>query len=238
MNIKLLEETTINPLNLIGKRMGICWSSDITDSDKNVKRAKDNFIHGRCQEFVNIEFVVSEISARCLREISRHVIGVTYLQESTRYVNYNTFKYYDPSVSFKNEKDKQLYYYAMNTSQNIYRSFANNGVAIEDIANILPLGMNTKAVFKCNLRGLINFMNMRLCSRAYKEIREFAGLLKSKLSDISPEWKYIADNYFVPKCEAVGYCVEKHCCGRKPKGIEGLKDLLRKEIKNEINGAS
>jgi thymidylate synthase (FAD) len=26
----------------------------------------------------------------------------------------------------------------------------------------------------------------------------------------------MVDNYFMPKCELVGYCTEKKCCGRKP----------------------
>jgi thymidylate synthase (FAD) len=36
------------------------------------------------------------------------------------------------------------------------------------------------------------------------------------LSEYSDEWKYMVDNYFMPKCEVSGFCTEKKCCGRKP----------------------
>ena len=31
----------------------------------------------------------------------------------------------------------------------------------------------------------------------------------------SDEWKWIVDNLFKPKCEVLGYCLEKKSCGRK-----------------------
>ena len=85
----------------------------------------------------------------------------------------------------------------------------------EDAANILPLGMDTKIVWKINLRALMHFMNLRLCTRAYKEIRTLSNELKDKLRILSPEWEWICDNLFVPKCEAVGYCDEAKSCGKK-----------------------
>ena len=33
---------------------------------------------------------------------------------------------------------------------------------------------------------------------------------------VSDEWKVIIDRYMMPKCEMLGYCPEKHGCGRKP----------------------
>ena len=61
----------------------------------------------------------------------------------------------------------------------------------------------------------MHFMNLRLCTRAYKEIRTLSNELKDKLRILSPEWEWICDNLFVPKCEAVGYCDEAKSCGKK-----------------------
>jgi hypothetical protein len=83
-------------------------------------------------------------------------------------------------------------------------------------ANVLPLGMHTKIVWKCNLRMLENFMNQRLCGRDYHEIHRLAYELKKALGALDEEWKWISDNLFVPKCEKTGYCIEKKSCGRKP----------------------
>ena len=83
--------------------------------------------------------------------------------------------------------------------------------------------MDTKIVWKVNLRALIHFMNLRLCSRALLEIRELAKEIRSMLHDLNADWAWIADNLFVPKCEVdkfrnffVCFCREKQCCGRHP----------------------
>ena len=87
----------------------------------------------------------------------------------------------------------------------------------EDAALLLPLGMTTKIVDKRNLRNLIDMSHQRMCTRAYWEYRELFSDIAQALAGISEEWKYIVENYFVPKCELTGYCTEKKSCGRKPK---------------------
>ena len=93
------------------------------------------------------------------------------------------------------------------------------GVPKEDAANVLPLGMHTKVVWKGNVRMLENFMNQRLCSRAYKELRALANKLAKELSSKNEEWKWIVDNLFVPKCKKLGYCPEKNGCGISKKKV-------------------
>ena len=39
----ILDETTRNPITLIGKRAGVCWGADVTDDEKNYK-ILDNYI--------------------------------------------------------------------------------------------------------------------------------------------------------------------------------------------------
>jgi thymidylate synthase (FAD) len=80
----------------------------------------------------------------------------------------------------------------------------------------LPLGMTTKVVVKINLRTLIDMSHQRMCTRAYWEYRQLFNDLIKALSEYSPEWEYVATNYFKPKCEVCGYCTEKKTCGRKP----------------------
>lgn len=225
-----------NPLNYMGKIAGICWNSDTTNIDKNIKRAKTCMKsgHGRIMEYVDMTFIIDEYSARCIRELSRHIIGTTYLQASTRYINYEEFDYYMP---FENKNSKKLYDEFMSTVSDTYKKLEDENEAKEDIGNILPLGMNTKIIWKINLRALIHFMNERLCSRAYKEIRKLSNEIKKILSEYSDEWKWICDNYFVPKCKSIGYCTEDKCCGAMPKGIEGLKELAVKEYLNKQNNS-
>lgn len=232
--VKILEKRTEkDPLQHIGENAGICWGADITNVEKNIERAKICMKSGhmRTTEFPTVEMIIDEKSARAIRELYTHIIGVTRLQESTRYVDYGEFTYYNP---FTKENSKKLYTEFMNNVSDTYRELLDEGESKEDIANILPLGMNTKIVWKINLRALIHFMNERLCSRAYKEIRQLCYEIKKLLSNYSDEWKFICDTYFVPKCKTIGYCMEDKCCGAMPKGIEGLKEQIKKEILEKI----
>ena len=89
------------------------------------------------------------------------------------------------------------------------------GIPREDSANGLPLGMMTKVVCKYNFRTLVDMSHQRECTRAYHEFRKLFRDICIALSEYSDEWKYLVDNYFMPKCEIYGYCPEKKGCGRK-----------------------
>lgn len=85
------------------------------------------------------------------------------------------------------------------------------GVPREDSAMGLPLGMETRIVCKHNLRNLMDMSRQRMCSRAYHEYRAlFSGLCR-ELSGYSEEWDYTVSHY-----RAIGFCPEKHSCGRMP----------------------
>ena len=221
--ITILEGTDKAPLQKIGQYAGLCWNSPTDNPEKNIKRAKECITsgHGRVLEYANIEFIASEYSARCIRELYTHIGGgPTRLQESTRYVNCEQFDYYEPPLVLSNPDVECVYTNTMDAIKAGYAKLIELGMSKEDAANVLPLGMNSKVVMKCNLRMLENFMNMRLCSRAYKEIRTLANELRDNLKGISPEWEWICGALLVPKCEKFGYCTEAKCCGRKPKKSE------------------
>ena len=225
MGVIILPETTKYPLQKIGCMAGICWNSPVENPEKNIKRAKDCIKsgHGRVLEYVDVEMLISGTSARCIREYYTHIGGSpTRLQESTRYVDCSNFDYFIPFDLTGKQRD--IYESCMKDIKKMYTELLDSGVSKEDAANILPLGMYTKIVDKRNLRNLINLMNQRLCSRAYSEIRELAKDIRAELYNYSDEWKWIAENLFVPKCEVAGFCTEKNSCGRKPKNDKTYSD--------------
>ncbi len=225
MSVELLN-ITHNPLQFIGKCAGVCWNAPIDDAEKNRKRAISCITsgHGRVIEFPDITMVLDGISSRLGRELYTHIGGApTRLQSSTRYVDASDFHYYVPPNVVTNELANVVYNDGMGRIAETYGKLLDLGVTKEDAANQLPLGMETKIVWKINVRTLINFMNKRLCSRALKEIRDFAKELKNLLASVDDEWKWICDNLFVPTCEQYKYlnpdacfCLEKQCCGRHP----------------------
>lgn len=233
MKIELLDGTTEFPLQKCGYNAGVCWNAPLNDKDKNIKRAISCIKagHGRVLEYVDIEMIIDGASARCMRELYTHIGGApTRLQSSTRYVSeQDGFGYYTPPKIENDIANKTIFTEGMASIQKAYNGLLENGVTKEDAANLLPLGMESKMVWKINLRALINFQNKRLCLRALKEIRDLSTEIKKQLAAKNEEWAWIADNLFVPTCEIYKYrnsqlvfCPEQQCCG-KHKKIEDLK---------------
>lgn len=219
--IKIQEETTKNPISLIGKEAGVCWGACITDEQKNYKRGLDclSANHGRTLEFPQVYLIVDGFSAKFVREFYTHIGSLpTRLQASTRYINYqNGFDYIIPPKISNDEEKMNIYRETMHQIHVAMQSLDELGVAKEDSSMLLPLGMVSKFVVRTNLRHLIEMSHQRECTRAFWEYREFMKELKQALSEYSPEWKYVIDNYFKPKCETYGCCTEKFSCGRKQK---------------------
>ncbi len=217
--ITILPETTIDPISLMGRRAGICLGKDITDSKKNYKRGLDciKSNHGRVFEFVNIEAIIEDYSARVIREWYTHIGGSpTRLQSSTRYVNYDNFEYIIPKT-VQTEEQKTWYNNAIDTISQTLKNLEESGVKREDAAMLLPLGMTTKIVDKRNVRSVISMAEQRMCSRAYWEYRELFNEYIKQLKLYSEEWATLIPMVMKPKCDVLGYCPEKYSCGRKPR---------------------
>ena len=219
--VTILEETTKNPITLMGARAGVCWGADVTDNEKNYKRGMDciKSDHGRVMEYVNVEMVIDGYSARMIREWYTHIGGApTRLQASTRYIDYKTFDIVvPPSIAKAGKTAEDAVNETLNKIKETLKFLEESGVPREDCAMLLPLGMTTKIVDKRNLRNLVDMSHQRMCTRAYWEYRKLFAELSEKLSAYSDEWKTLVDMLFQPKCELAGFCTEKKSCGRKPK---------------------
>lgn len=217
--IIILPETTKDPISLMGRRAGICWGADITDSENNYKRGLDcvKSNHGRVMEFVNIEAVIDGYSARVIREWYTHIGGApTRLQASTRYINYANFEYIIPD-SLKTDEQKKAYCEMMENIAKAAQGLEESGVPREDSALVLPLGMTTKIVDKRNVRNVMDMSRQRMCSRAYWEYRRLFNNYINELANYSLEWAELIPMIMMPKCEMLGYCPEKYSCGKTPK---------------------
>lgn len=220
--ITILPETTKDPISLMGRRAGICWGVDISNTEKNYKRGLDciQSNHGRVMEYVNIEAVIDGYSARVIREWYTHIGGApTRLQASTRYIDYSNFDYIIPK-SIKTQEQSATYCAIMNEIRDSSQQLEKIGVPREDIGLILPLGMTTKIVDKRNIRNVMDMSRQRMCTRAYWEYRELFDDYLNELANYSEEWATIISMIMMPKCEMLGYCPEKYGCGKYPKAVE------------------
>lgn len=230
--ITILPQTTKDPLQLIGTTSAVCYNADISNKEKNIKRALDciHSGHGRVLEWPNVEVIVEGFSAKMMREAMRHIVGTSVLQASTRYIDYEKgFDVITPPSIESNNDAAEVWYKAISDIKMAMSALKALGIPKEDYTNLLPLAYQSKMIWKVNLRTLVNFMNMRLCSRAYWEIREFSNMLKKALMEYSPEWEIICKELFVPKCDAVGYCTEAKCCGRH----KAKSEVIGEDVKQD-----
>jgi len=214
--VLIQEETTKNPITLIGKQAGICWNSNTVDDEKNYLRGVDCLQrkHGRTFEFPDVYMVLKDYSARVIREWYTHIGGLpTRLQASTRYIDYNNFDYVIPPSIAKDETAKSIYIQTMQIIRLGLQDLEKLNVPKEDIALMLPLGMTTTIVCKHNLRNLMDMSRQRMCGRAYWEYRQLFKDVCNALKSYSEEWRQIVDNTFYPKCIDLRGCPEKHGCG-------------------------
>lgn len=218
MGVIVLTDTTDIPITMIGSYAGECWGADTKNHDRNYKRGleciKNN--HGRTLEFPQVYFKVTGYSARVIRELYTHLAGSpTRLQASTRYIDYSNFDYITPSNL--SPEAEELYRSTMESISAATQKLEKElGVAREDAALLLPLGMTSTIVMRTNLRHIIDMSHQRLCGRANWEFRKLMKELIEALAFYSDEWKTLVEDLklFVPKCEVLGYCPETHCCGR------------------------
>lgn len=227
MTIKIIDITS-NPLQRIGEVASACWNSEPKTAEQKKKIAIEciDSGHHRVLEYVDMTISIEDYSARMIRELYTHRIGVSRLQESTRYADCSNFKCYTPD-SIKNNEDALVEYNRI--MQHIkwgYNSLQKLDIPKQDIANILPLGMMTKVILKINLRALLHMAELRLCNRALKEYRDFMQELGLELYKLDEEWQYILFNYYKPKCEIAGYCIEKNTCGMMPSKGEVLNSYI------------
>ena len=216
--ITILNETTKNPITLMGEMAGSTTKADTIDPAKNYKRGIDCIVqnHGRVLEFPNVLIKMEGYSIRVIREWYTHIGCLpSRLQESTRYVNLKNFDYVVPPSIENSDEANKLYTECMSYITNVYEELLSLNIPKEDVALVLPIGSGTTIVDKRNLRNIIDMCHQRLCNRAYWEYRNLMHDLLKALSEYSEEWKYLVDTQMQPKCEYLGYCPEKKSCGRK-----------------------
>jgi thymidylate synthase (FAD) len=219
--VTICNDTTKNPIVVMGEYSSICYGSNTADVEKNYKRGYDCLTsgHGRVLEYVQVYVIIEGYSARVMREIYTHIAGApSRLQASTRYIDYeHGFDYITPPAIQNNEKALGKYERAMKDIAYTLNELSELGITKEDCANLLPLGMTSKMVLRTNLRNLIDMSHQRMCTRAYWEYRDFMKELAQALSEYDDQWATIVKETFKPKCEIYNYCTESRSCGRRPK---------------------
>ena len=163
-------------------------------------------------EHIQISFAISNISRACSHQLVRHR-HMSFSQKSQRYVKEKgQFDYLTPETIQKDEELNKKFDEFMSKISEFYIELTEAGIPAEDARAVLPNAASTSMVASLNLREMIHLANLRLCTRAQKEIRI---LVKRMCDELIKEEPWLKE-YLVPKCERFGFCDEDKSCGRKP----------------------
>lgn len=163
-------------------------------------------------EHIQVSFAISNISRACSHQLVRHR-HMSFSQKSQRYVKEKgQFDYLTPDSIDNNPELKQKFDEFMTKISDFYLELTEAGIPAEDARAVLPNAASTSMVASLNPRELIHLANLRLCTRAQKEIRI---LVKRMCDELVKEEPWLKD-YLVPKCERFGFCDEDKSCGRMP----------------------
>ncbi len=225
MEVWLIEHTP-NPDQTVATAAKLCYSnSSVRDlhekmSGEEVKGFIKKLIevgHTSPIEHISFTFGIEGVSRALSHQLVRHRIA-SYSQKSQRYVSEAGFEYITPYSINEDKEAKEIYEETMNLLKKNYKKLAEK-VPNEDARYILPNSCETKLVATFNARSLMNFFQLRCCTRAQWEIRELAWRMLEKVQDVSP---YVFENVGA-ECDITKRCTEgKKSCGR-------YKTLMSKE---------
>lgn len=220
MKVTLVNYTQ-NPIDRVEQVACVCYDSE--PKDGKIAHACYKSGHQSVWEFCDFTFHIEGISRACSHQLVRHRMA-SYAQVSQRYVTATKNEYTVPLSIAKNNEIYEEYSSLMAQIKEFYSKMLAFNIPKEDARMILPNAIVTELYVKMNGRSLMNFMNLRLCTRAQSEIRELANRMKIEILKIAPEMT----KYLVPKCEAIPdfhFCTERNSCGRQPK-LSDIKDKL------------
>lgn len=163
--------------------------------------------HASPLEQVWFEFGISGVSRAFSHQFVRHRVGISFEQQSQRYVTYKggEFPYTVPETVKKAGLDERMRGLFEQVGD-LYEEMVAAGVPAEDARFLLPNATNTNFKITVNFQSLLHICDLRLCTRAQWEFRKVAALLRSEVMKVVPE----LGHYLQPKCGELrmGYCDE------------------------------
>ena len=210
-----------------------------------------DFGHASPIEHASFTFGIEGVSRTFLAQVTRHRIA-SFSVQSQRYVRLEDFRYVIPPEIEKIPEAKAQFVQAMNEDAAKYLELVKTleeshtaalvaqGMpekaarakaakqANEDARFVLPNACETKMVMTMNCRSLLNFFNLRCCSRAQWEIREVARQMLKLVLPLAPHIFAAAG----PRC-LNGPCPEgAMCCGKQTQVREEYAALKQEVLSN------
>jgi thymidylate synthase (FAD) len=256
MDVKLID-VAADPLEKLYGAYRTCYSSDtpaqIWEKIRGEKISKDkirDFIRERLKtghasplEQVVFWFAISGVSRSLSHQLVRHRIGISFEQQSQRYVRFKEEKleFIVPESWRRAGLAEEFDRLAAQVSATYTKALAA-GIPAEDARFVLPNAAPTNFQIMVNFAEMLHIADVRLCVRAQWEIRKMVALMRLGIKKAVPDLA----QYLQPKCGELrmGYCDESYedwakCpLGKVRPHKAALFEMYSKYGKHELRGLS
>ncbi len=195
--------------------------------------------HSSPLEQVAFEFGISGVSRAFSHQFVRHRIGISFEQQSQRYVTYKdgAFPYTVPATVERAGLDDEMRALFARAGA-LYQKMVEAGIPAEDARFLLPNATNTNFKIAVNFLELLHICDLRLCTRAQWEFRKVAALMRAAVVRAVPDLGHLLQ----PKCGEyrLGYCDEDYAAwqacpiGRKRPHKQDLFQLYNAYRRGEL----
>lgn len=183
----------ISQLKLIEYAGRTCYLSRAKTTDDSYERFIKSLVErGHESPLEHVSATMELITGRdVLAEITRHRLA-SFSVESQRYVRYEDGLTVIRPVHFDDWKCqvKNCWMDQMTAAEHAYQQMRLYDIPPEDARKVLPQSTATDIVMTANLREWLHILELRDSTRAYPEMRELAGMIRTELCSVYP---YIFD---------------------------------------------
>ncbi|HXZ89106.1 MAG TPA: FAD-dependent thymidylate synthase [Candidatus Binataceae bacterium] len=220
MQVKLIDYARA-PIEKLYAAFRTCYSADtpieIWEKIEAEKISRDKireFIgerlktgHASPLEQVVFWFAISGVSRSLSHQFVRHRIGISFEQQSQRYVRFKQDRLaYVMPESWERAKLEDEFAELLARTSDLYTKALAAGIPAEDARFILPNAAPTNFHVMVNFAEMLHICDLRLCVRAQWEIRRMVALMRAEIKRALPEIAV----FLQPKCgeNRMGYCDE------------------------------
>ncbi len=220
MQVKLIDYANA-PLEKLYAAFRTCYSSESPieiwqkiEAQKISRERIREFIgerlktgHASPLEQVVFWFAISGVSRSLSHQFVRHRIGISFEQQSQRYVRFKQERlaFVMPESWRRAGMDADFAELLDRTSE-LYARALKAGIPAEDARFVLPNAAPTNFQVMVNFAEMLHICDLRLCVRAQWEIRRMVALMRAEIKKVLPEIAV----FLQPKCgeNRMGYCDE------------------------------
>src|ERR1700732_1690744 len=220
MQVKLIDYAQ-QPLEKLYAAFRTCYSSD-TPIEVWEKIRSEKITHEKIRDFITERlktghaspleqvvfwFAIANVSRSLSHQFVRHRIGISFEQQSQRYVKFKQDKLaFVMPESWERAGMREEFEGLLDRTSDLYSRALKAGIPAEDARFVLPNAAPTNFHVMVNFAEMLHICDLRLCVRAQWDIRRRVALMGAEIKSVRPEIAV----FLQPKCGEnwMGYCDE------------------------------